>query len=73
MTITVHLPPELEARLLALANKSGQSTDDQLREIIGQGLEDLEDYYAGHEVVSRISRGEEKVLSSEDFWRGMDN
>ena len=71
MTISVNLPQEIEARLRALADKSGQSTDDQLRQIID--LEDLEDYYAGQEVLGRIARGEEKVLSSEEFWRGMDN
>jgi RHH-type rel operon transcriptional repressor/antitoxin RelB len=73
MTISVNLPPEIEARLLALASKSGQSTDAQLREIIDHGLEDLEDYYAAQEVLGRVERGEEKVLSSEDFWRGLDH
>jgi RHH-type rel operon transcriptional repressor/antitoxin RelB len=73
MTISVNLPPDIEARILALAGKSGQSTADQLRQIIDQGLEELEDYYAAQEVVGRIERGEEKVLSSEDFWRGMDH
>ena len=73
MTISVNLPQEVEARLKALADRSGQSTDDQLRQIIDLGLEDLEDYYAGHEVLGRIARGEEKVLSSEEFWRGLDD
>ena len=73
MTISVSLPQELEARLKALADKSGQSAELQLRQIIDLGLEDREDYYAGHEVLARIARGDEKVLSSEDFWRGMDN
>lgn len=73
MTISVNLPQEFEARLKALASKSGRSTDDQLRQIIDLGLEDLEDYYAGQDVLARIARGEEKVLSSEEFWRDMDN
>jgi RHH-type transcriptional regulator, rel operon repressor / antitoxin RelB len=73
MTISVNLTPEAEARLLELARKSDQSKDAQLRQIIDQGLEDLEDYYAGHEVLGRIARGEEQVLTSEDFWRGVDN
>jgi RHH-type transcriptional regulator, rel operon repressor / antitoxin RelB len=73
MTISVNLPQEIEARLKALADKSGQSTADQLRQIIALGLEDLEDHYAGREVLGRITRGEEKVMSSEEFWRGMDD
>ncbi|MCB1444324.1 MAG: CopG family transcriptional regulator [Rhizobiaceae bacterium] len=73
MTISVNLPQELEARLKALAEKSGQATDVQLRQIIDAGLEDMEDYYAGQDVLARIARGEEKVLTSEEFWRGMDS
>ena len=73
MTISVNLPQEFETRLKALADKSGQSADDQLRQIIDLGIEDLEDYYAGQEVLGRIARGDEKVLSSEEFWRGMDD
>lgn len=73
MTISVNLPPDIEARLLALASKSGQSTDEQLRQIIDHGLDDLEDYYAAKEVLARVERGEERVLSSEEFWRGLDH
>lgn len=73
MTISVNLPHEFELRLKALAEKSGQPTDVQLRQIIDLGLEDLEDYYAGQDVLSRIGRGEERVLTSEEFWRGMDH
>ena len=73
MTISVNLPQEFETRLKALADKSGQSADDQRRQIIDLGMEDLEDYYAGQEVLGRIVRGDEKVLSSEEFWRGMDD
>lgn len=73
MTVPVILPPDLEIRLQALADKTGQSTDAQLRQIIDLGLEDLEDYYAAHDVLARIARGEEKVVTSEEFWRGMDS
>lgn len=73
MTISFSLPRELESRLKALADKAEQSSDDQLKQIVEQGIEDLEDYYAGQEVKERIARGEEKVLSSEDFWCGVDH
>ena len=64
---------ELEARLKVLADKSGKSADDQLRQIIDLGLEDLEDYYLAVEVQERIRRGEEDVLTSEEAWRGLDD
>lgn len=73
MTISVNLPPELEARLLALAGRSGQPTDVQLQQVIDQGLGDLEDYYSAKDVLAKIESGEEEVLSSEEFWRGLDN
>lgn len=73
MTISVNLPPDIEARLAVLASKTGKTTDAQLRQIINHGLEDLEDFYAAKEVLGRIERGEERVLSSEEFWRGMDH
>jgi RHH-type rel operon transcriptional repressor/antitoxin RelB len=73
MTISVNLPQDIEARLKALADRSGQSTDAQLRQIIDLGLEDIEDYHSGRNVLEQIARGEEKVLSSEEFWRGMDD
>lgn len=73
MAILVNLPQELETRPKALAEKSGQPTEVQLRQIIDLGLEDLEDFYAGHEVLSRIGRGEERVLTSEEFWRDLDD
>jgi RHH-type rel operon transcriptional repressor/antitoxin RelB len=73
MTVSVNRPPDLEARLELLASKSGQSADAQLRQIIDQGIEELEDYYAAKEILGRIDRGEEKALSAEDFWRGLDN
>lgn len=72
MTISVNLPPELEARLLALAGRSGQSIDVQLQQVIDQGLGDVEDYYSAKSVLAKIERGEEEVLSSEEFWRGLD-
>ncbi|WP_137154415.1 CopG family transcriptional regulator [Rhizobium sp. FKL33] len=71
MTMSVTLPPEFEERLSALARKTGHAREDQLKWIISQGLEDMEDYYAAQDVLDRVRRGEEKVVSSEDIWRGL--
>jgi len=72
MTVPVTLTPDIERRLNALVAKTGHSKDATLREIIEQGLEDLEDYQEAVEVMDRVRRGEEEVLSGEDFWRGLD-
>ena len=72
MPTSVRLPPEIETRLNALADKTGRSKAFYLRELVERGLEDIEDYYLAAEVMERIRRGEEEVMTSEDFWRGLD-
>ena len=54
-----------------LSVKTGRSKAYYLREMIERGLEDMEDYYLAAEVMERIKRGEEEVLTSEEFWRGL--
>lgn len=73
MPTTVRLSNETEQRLNALAARTGRSKAYYLREIIEQGLEDVEDYYLAAEVMERIRRGEEDVLTSEEAWRGLDD
>lgn len=73
MPTSVRLSADTERRLDALAAKTGRSKAFYLREMIESGIEDLEDYYLASEVMERIRRGEEKVMSSEEFWRGLDD
>jgi RHH-type rel operon transcriptional repressor/antitoxin RelB len=69
---SIRLSAEAEKRLDVLAAKTGRSKAYYLREMIERGLEDMEDYYLAAEVMERIRRGEEDVMSSEEFWRGLD-
>ena len=72
MPTSIRLAPEIEERLDFLAAKTGRSKAYYLRELIERGLEDVEDYYLAAEVLERVRRGEEEVVKSEDFWRGLD-
>jgi RHH-type rel operon transcriptional repressor/antitoxin RelB len=72
MPTSVRLSAETEKRLEVLSAKTGRSKAYYLREMIERGLEDMEDYYLAVEVMERIKRGEEEVLTSEEFWRGLD-
>jgi RHH-type rel operon transcriptional repressor/antitoxin RelB len=72
MPTSVRLSSEIEERLAVLAVKTGRSKAYYLREIIEQGLEDVEDYYLAAEAMERLRRGEDKILSHEEFWRGME-
>ena len=72
MPTSVRLSADTEKRLEVLSAKTGRSKAYYLREMIERGLEDMEDYYLAAEVMERIKRGEEDVMSSEEFWRGLD-
>lgn len=72
MPTSVRLSADTEKRLDVLSAKTGRSKAYYLREMIERGLEDMEDYYLAAEVLERIKRGEEEVMSSEEFWRGLE-
>ncbi|MBI3089230.1 MAG: ribbon-helix-helix protein, CopG family [Candidatus Tectomicrobia bacterium] len=73
MATTVRLSPDVEKRLNFLAAQTGRSKAYYLRELIERHLEDLEDYYLAAAVLERVRKGEEEVMSAEDFWRGVDD
>jgi len=72
MATSVRLAPETERRLDFLASQTGRTKAYYLREIIEQGLEDIEDYYLGQEVLERIRKGQEAVHSAVDVRRDLD-
>jgi RHH-type transcriptional regulator, rel operon repressor / antitoxin RelB len=72
MPTSIRLTPEIEERLTALASKTSRSKAYYLREIIERGLEDVEDYYLAVEAMERLKRGEDEVISGEEFWRDLE-
>lgn len=73
MPTSVRLSAETERRLDTLAAKTGRSKAYYLREIIERGLEDTEDYYLAAEAMERLKRGEDEIISHEEFWRGLED
>ena len=71
--LSVRLPEDIEKRLDALANATGRSKSFYVRAAVMAKLEDMEDIYMAEAVMERLASGEEKVLTSEEFWRGMDD
>jgi RHH-type rel operon transcriptional repressor/antitoxin RelB len=65
MATSVRLAPELEQRLDFLAAHTGRTKAYYLREIIEQGIEDMEDYYLAAEVLERVRKGQERVHSAD--------
>lgn len=66
MATSIRLAPEMEQRLSFLASNTGRTKAYYLREIIEQGIEDMEDYYLAADVLARVRKGEEQVYSAAD-------
>ena len=66
MATSIRLAPETEQRLDYLAAQTGRTKAYYLREIIEQGIGDLEDYYLAAEVLERVRKGQESVHSAAD-------
>ncbi len=66
MATSIRLDPTLERRLNNLATQTGRSKAYYLRELVKNGLDDLEDYYLAAATLERVRKGDEKVYSSEE-------
>ena len=64
MATSIRLAPETEQRLDFLAAQTGRTKAYYLREIIEQGISDLEDYYLAADVLERVRKGDEAVHSA---------
>jgi len=65
MATSVRLAPEIEKRLDFLANQTGRTKAFYLRQIIENGLDDVEDYYLAAEALEHVRKGDEKVYSAD--------
>lgn len=65
MATSIRLDPAIEQRLDQLAAQTGRTKAYYLRELVANGLEDLEDYYLAAATMERVRKGEEKVNSAE--------
>jgi RHH-type rel operon transcriptional repressor/antitoxin RelB len=64
MATSIRLSAKAEQRLDFLAAQTGRTKAFYLRQMIENGLDDLEDYYLAGDVLERVRRGEEKTYSS---------
>jgi RHH-type transcriptional regulator, rel operon repressor / antitoxin RelB len=69
---SIRLDVSVENRLDALARSSGRSKSFLLRQLITNGIEDLEDSYRASVVMERIPTGQEKVYSIEQVRQHLD-
>ena len=71
MATSIRLAPEIEQRLDFLSAQTGRTKAFYLRQIIENGLDDLEDYYLAADVMERIRKGEERVFTLEEVERDL--
>ena len=71
MATSIRLDPEIEKRLDHLATQTGRTKAYYLRELVKNGLEDLEDYYLAAATMERVRKGEERVFTLEDVERDL--
>ena len=71
MATSIRLVPETEQRLDYLAAQTGRTKSYYLRKIIENGLDDIEDYYLAADVLERVRKGEEQVVSSQNVRKAL--
>ena len=72
MPTSIRLSPAIEARLDQLAEVTGRTKAYYLRELIEQGIDDIEDAYLGAAVLERIRSGMEQTCSLNDVMTELD-
>ncbi len=65
MVTSIRLAAATELRLDRLAAQTGRTKAYYLRELVANGLDDLEDYYLAAATMERVRKGEEPLYSAE--------
>ena len=71
MATSIRLDPATEQRLDNLATLTGRTKAYYLRELVKNGLEDIEDYYLAAATMERVRKGEEAVYSLDEVERDL--
>lgn len=71
MATSIRLDPAIEQRLDNLAAKTGRTKAFYLRQLVANGLDDLEDYYLAAATMERVRKGEERVYTLEEAERDL--
>ena len=71
MATSIRLSAETERRLTSIASRTGRTKAFYLREMIERGIDDMEDYYLGAEVLERVRKDEEEIFSADEVRRDL--
>lgn len=71
MATSIRLDAAIEQRLDHLASQTGRTKAYYLRELVTNGLDDLEDYYLAANTLERVRKGEERVFTLDEVERDL--
>jgi len=71
MATSIRLSTKAEQRLDFLAAQTGRTKAFYLRQMIENGLDDLEGYYLAADVLERVRKGKERIYSSAQVHTGL--
>ena len=71
MATSIRLDAATEQRLDNLAAQTGRTKAYYLRELVKNGLENLEDYYLAAATMERVRKGEEPVYTLDEVERDL--
>lgn len=71
MATSIRLDAATEQRLDNLAAQTGRTKTYYLRELVKNGLEDLEDYYLAAATMERVRKGDERVYTLDEVERDL--
>ena len=64
MAMSIRLDAVSEQRIDLLAQETGRTKAYYLRELVANGLDDMENYYRGAATMERLRKGQETVHSA---------
>jgi RHH-type transcriptional regulator, rel operon repressor / antitoxin RelB len=71
MATSIRLDAATEQRLDHLAAQTGRTKAFYLRELVANGLADLEDFYLASSTMERVRKGQEQIFSLDDVERDL--
>ncbi len=71
--ISLRPDKNIERRLNFLAKETGRTKTFYVREAIENHLDDMEDIYLANKAYEELQKGNDELISHEDFWNDLGN
>ncbi len=72
MLLSVRVESELGERLEKLSQETHRTKSFYVKQALMNYIDDLEDIYLAESRLEQLHMGKDRILSSEEFWNGME-